>query len=152
MKLVASFERKVGLPDYSNETVSITLETEIPDDASGDQMEDEMFATVNRIKTVVYSQLGFLYGTEESTGRIIELGLPAKALSKPPRTPVETTKPVKGATPPDTSKEGLWRDLEANPDDWNDMRAVKKGNQPDWKHKVTGHALWLNRAPDWFAF
>lgn len=154
MKLVASFERKVGLPDYSNETASITMEVEVPDDASGDQLEDEMFATINRIKTVVYAQLGFLYGTEEATGRIIELGLPAKSISKPPRTPVEATKPAVSPTPPPTppttDKEALWRDLQANPGNWSDNTSTKKGNQPDYKHKTTGQALWLNRAPCWF--
>ncbi|XP_071698225.1 protein OSB2, chloroplastic-like [Rutidosis leptorrhynchoides] len=45
-----------------------------------------------------------------------------------------------------------WRDLLTNPKQWTDNRESKrkglvKANYPDFKHKDTGVALWLNGAP-----
>lgn len=45
-----------------------------------------------------------------------------------------------------------WRDLLINPKQWDDNREKKhkglvKHNYPDFKHKVTGDGLWLNKAP-----
>ncbi|KAF1886294.1 hypothetical protein Lal_00045525 [Lupinus albus] len=44
----------------------------------------------------------------------------------------------------------LWNDLLNNPSKWWDNRSNKKnGRSPDFKHKETGEALWLNRSPSW---
>lgn len=47
--------------------------------------------------------------------------------------------------------EHLWKALFANPDEWWDKRRNKKNpKQPDFKHKDTDKALWLNSyTPDW---
>ncbi|GLU10202.1 hypothetical protein SLE2022_270220 [Rubroshorea leprosula] len=43
-----------------------------------------------------------------------------------------------------------WRDLVENPDKWWDNRLDKKNlKAPDFKHKETGEALWLNSSPAW---
>ncbi|KAL6977782.1 hypothetical protein U1Q18_026568 [Sarracenia purpurea var. burkii] len=47
-----------------------------------------------------------------------------------------------------------WRDLLRNPQKWLDHRGKKlsgllKANYPDFKHKDSGLALWLNSAPTW---
>lgn len=43
-----------------------------------------------------------------------------------------------------------WKNLVENPDKWWDNRTNKiKEKSPDFKHKVTGEALWLSNSPDW---
>ncbi|XP_028770148.1 protein OSB2, chloroplastic-like [Neltuma alba] len=43
-----------------------------------------------------------------------------------------------------------WRDVVENPDKWWDNRSTKKTERsPDFKHKETGEALWLNSSPSW---
>ncbi|CAA0830472.1 Protein OSB2- chloroplastic [Striga hermonthica] len=50
----------------------------------------------------------------------------------------------------DSSIDDSWKDVVENPDNWWDCRANKKNPKaPDFKHKKTGDALWLNRAPGW---
>lgn len=46
--------------------------------------------------------------------------------------------------------EELWRQLMQSPKDFWDNRAKKLSpKSPDFKHKKTGDALWLNSKPDW---
>ncbi|CAN8325346.1 unnamed protein product [Cochlearia groenlandica] len=46
--------------------------------------------------------------------------------------------------------EESWKDLVQNPDKWWDNRIVKRNAKaPDFKHKETGEALWLNESPTW---
>ncbi|CDP06711.1 unnamed protein product [Coffea canephora] len=46
--------------------------------------------------------------------------------------------------------EESWKSLVENPSKWWDNRVGKKNaKSPDFKHKETGDALWLNRSPDW---
>jgi hypothetical protein len=46
--------------------------------------------------------------------------------------------------------EESWRDLVQNPDKWWDNRIDKRNAKaPDFKHKETGEALWLNESPTW---
>lgn len=46
--------------------------------------------------------------------------------------------------------EELWRQLMASPQDFWDNRAKKLSpKSPDFKHKQTGGALWLNSKPAW---
>ncbi|KAH6762381.1 hypothetical protein C2S52_019814 [Perilla frutescens var. hirtella] len=43
-----------------------------------------------------------------------------------------------------------WKNLVENPGKWWDNRARKKNSKaPDFRHKETGDALWLNTSPDW---
>ncbi|KAK2990109.1 hypothetical protein RJ640_001777 [Escallonia rubra] len=47
-----------------------------------------------------------------------------------------------------------WKDLIQNPEQWSDYREKKlkglvKEKYPDFKHKVSGTALWLDGAPSW---
>ncbi|PRQ29990.1 putative primosome PriB/single-strand DNA-binding protein [Rosa chinensis] len=43
-----------------------------------------------------------------------------------------------------------WKDLVENPDKWWDNRLQKRNAKaPDFKHKETGEALWLNSSPAW---
>ncbi|GER54320.1 organellar single-stranded DNA binding protein 3 [Striga asiatica] len=50
----------------------------------------------------------------------------------------------------ESSSDDSWKDVVENPDNWWDCRANKKNPKaPDFKHKKTGDALWLNRAPGW---
>ncbi|KAI9118752.1 hypothetical protein K1719_010197 [Acacia pycnantha] len=43
-----------------------------------------------------------------------------------------------------------WKDVVENPDKWWDNRLNKKSQRsPDFKHKETGEALWLNSSPSW---
>ncbi|KAM7259228.1 hypothetical protein ACFE04_014969 [Oxalis oulophora] len=47
-------------------------------------------------------------------------------------------------------REESWKDVLANPDNWWDNRVGKKNpKSPDFKHKNSGEALWLDTAPDW---
>ncbi|CAA7014829.1 unnamed protein product [Microthlaspi erraticum] len=47
-------------------------------------------------------------------------------------------------------KEESWKDLVENPDKWWDNRSKKMNAKcPDFKHKDTGEALWLNGSPPW---
>ncbi|XP_078179487.1 protein OSB3, chloroplastic/mitochondrial-like isoform X2 [Carex rostrata] len=53
---------------------------------------------------------------------------------------------------PNSSYVELWDDVVANPQNWVDKRMDKqkglvKFNYPDFKHKVTKDALWINTAP-----
>ncbi|KAM7278612.1 hypothetical protein ACFE04_005746 [Oxalis oulophora] len=44
----------------------------------------------------------------------------------------------------------LWKDVLKNQSKWWDNRLNKKNkNSPDFKHKDTGEALWLDSSPDW---
>lgn len=62
-----------------------------------------------------------------------------------------------GSTPDRRSKaatetEKLWQAFFANPSDWWDNRSSKKGPKyPDFKHKLTGEALWIESyvSPTW---
>ncbi|XP_006282647.2 protein OSB2, chloroplastic isoform X1 [Capsella rubella] len=46
--------------------------------------------------------------------------------------------------------EESWKDLVQNPDKWWDNRIDKRNAKaPDFKHKETGEALWLNESPTW---
>lgn len=46
--------------------------------------------------------------------------------------------------------EESWKSLVEDPSKWWDNRVGKKNAKwPDFKHKETGDALWLNRSPDW---
>ena len=40
-----------------------------------------------------------------------------------------------------------WQEFFKDPAAWDDNRLTKTGNQPDFKHKSTREALWLNGAP-----
>ncbi|KAL3642551.1 hypothetical protein CASFOL_013366 [Castilleja foliolosa] len=43
-----------------------------------------------------------------------------------------------------------WKNLVENPGNWWDKRMNKKNPKaPDFKHKESGEALWLNSCPDW---
>lgn len=51
-----------------------------------------------------------------------------------------------------TETEKLWQAFFANPSDWWDNRSSKKGPKyPDFKHKLTGEALWIESytSPSW---
>ncbi|KAJ0965618.1 hypothetical protein J5N97_026756 [Dioscorea zingiberensis] len=61
-----------------------------------------------------------------------------------------TTKPMKNSS--ENEKENLWKDLVENPKNWWDNRSDKlKPSQPDFKHKVSGEALWIDSSttPSW---
>ncbi|KAJ4899861.1 hypothetical protein Rs2_13812 [Raphanus sativus] len=46
--------------------------------------------------------------------------------------------------------EESWKELVENPDKWWDNRIDKRNAKaPDFKHKETGEALWLNESPTW---
>ncbi|VVB12333.1 unnamed protein product [Arabis nemorensis] len=46
--------------------------------------------------------------------------------------------------------EESWKELVQNPDKWWDNRVDKRNAKaPDFKHKETGEALWLNESPTW---
>ncbi|KAF2552805.1 hypothetical protein F2Q68_00037188 [Brassica cretica] len=46
--------------------------------------------------------------------------------------------------------EESWKELVENPDKWWDNRIDKRNAKaPDFKHKETGEALWLNESPIW---
>ncbi|PIN18473.1 hypothetical protein CDL12_08845 [Handroanthus impetiginosus] len=46
--------------------------------------------------------------------------------------------------------ENSWKNLVENPDKWWDNRMKKKNPKaPDFRHKETGEALWLNNLPEW---
>ncbi|GAA0158816.1 DNA metabolism protein [Lithospermum erythrorhizon] len=46
--------------------------------------------------------------------------------------------------------EDSWKSLVENPDKWWDNRSRKTNlKAPDFKHKETGEALWLNSSPEW---
>ena len=50
------------------------------------------------------------------------------------------------------SAEAHWRHLVDNPEEWWDNRAIRKNPRaPDFKHKVTRQALWINnwQTPEW---
>lgn len=50
----------------------------------------------------------------------------------------------------DAQLESLWKTFLANPSEWWDNRDTKKSpRSPDFKHKTTGEALWINGCPDW---
>ncbi|KAK9927346.1 hypothetical protein M0R45_024533 [Rubus argutus] len=43
-----------------------------------------------------------------------------------------------------------WKDLVENPEKWWDNRLSKRNEKaPDFEHKETGEALWLNSSPGW---
>ncbi|XP_051114286.1 protein OSB2, chloroplastic-like [Andrographis paniculata] len=58
--------------------------------------------------------------------------------------------PVKGGGKKSENKrEDSWKHLVENPKKWWDNRLTKKSSKwPDFKHKETGEALWLQTAPD----
>lgn len=59
--------------------------------------------------------------------------------------PVSKPREVKQRT-----REESWKDLVQNPDKWWDNRSDKRNlKAPDFKHKETGEALWLNESPTW---
>ena len=46
------------------------------------------------------------------------------------------------------SKAQLWEDLKANSGNWLDLRGTHKApRSPDFKHKDTNEALWIDTAP-----
>ncbi|KAF5193359.1 Osb3 protein [Thalictrum thalictroides] len=48
------------------------------------------------------------------------------------------------------SKDDPWKSLVEKPDKWWDNRSKKMNpKSPDFKHKETGEALWLNKSPAW---
>ncbi|CAA0836474.1 Protein OSB2- chloroplastic [Striga hermonthica] len=57
---------------------------------------------------------------------------------------------VKNMTPKQNQTDDSWKDLVENLDDWWDNRARKRNPKaPDFVHKVTSEALWLNGSPSW---
>ncbi|KAF5956578.1 hypothetical protein HYC85_003803 [Camellia sinensis] len=59
--------------------------------------------------------------------------------------PLLNVKQAKGSKGDDS-----WKNLVENPDKWWDNRTDKiKERAPDFKHKDTGEALWLNNCPAW---
>ncbi|GMH03156.1 hypothetical protein Nepgr_004995 [Nepenthes gracilis] len=65
-------------------------------------------------------------------------------------TQIQKTKKVGGHKDSARPGDGSWKDLVENPDKWWDNRSNKfSKNAPDFKHKGTGEALWLNKAPEW---
>lgn len=68
----------------------------------------------------------------------------------PARPPAPPAAPAGGGGSDD--KEHLWLDLAHNPDRWYDNRGNKRNPKgPDFKHKDSGEALWLNsrELPSW---
>ncbi|KAF7813927.1 protein OSB2, chloroplastic-like [Senna tora] len=57
---------------------------------------------------------------------------------------------VKSKQANEKNGDDIWRDVVENPNKWWDNRSNKRnGRAPDFKHKETGEALWLNRSPSW---
>jgi hypothetical protein len=155
-KLVISYEKKVGRPNYGIESAFLSLEIDTPIGASPEECAQLAHSAFGHIKAQVFRQLGVMYGTDDQTGVVQAIETvqapPAPAASPGPR-PQAPSQPRRQNPPParnNNDKDGLWRDLAANPGDWWDNRETKKGRQPDYKHKKSGDALWADNAPDWF--
>ncbi|XP_061368863.1 protein OSB3, chloroplastic/mitochondrial-like isoform X2 [Gastrolobium bilobum] len=57
---------------------------------------------------------------------------------------------VKSKQAKNTKDDQSWNDLVKNPTKWWDNRLNKKNERaPDFKHKESGEALWLNGSPSW---
>ncbi|OIW03991.1 hypothetical protein TanjilG_30267 [Lupinus angustifolius] len=86
----------------------------------------------------------------KETGEALWLnGAPKWVLSKLEGTEIDV--PVVESKQATTGKgDESWNDLLNNPDKWWDKRSNKKNEKcPDFEHKVTVEALWLNGAPKW---
>lgn len=64
--------------------------------------------------------------------------------------PVQGVERTGGGRKKGSNQENLWRNFVENPNKWWDNRLGKRSPKaPDFKHKETGEALWLNSSPNW---
>ncbi|XP_058113681.1 protein OSB2, chloroplastic-like isoform X2 [Magnolia sinica] len=64
--------------------------------------------------------------------------------------PIKRTVGEPSSKPCLESTDASWKDLVENPKNWWDNRSCKLNPKaPDFKHKVTGEGLWINRTPAW---
>ena len=151
-KIVISFEKKVGKPNYGNESAFISLEVDAPIGASPEECMGLAHAAFGFVKAQVYKQLGLIYGTDDATGIIVPV---EAAVENPPQAQAPARReappaPSRPASKPQADGERIgWGEYFKNPQDFYDNRATKTGRQPDFKHKRTGQAFWLSSAPDW---
>jgi hypothetical protein len=163
-----SFSRKNGLPNYSNEEMTIFLQVPLDDTSSLDAIEAQLDPNVAFLKSYVYKQLGVASTIED--GVIVgETPVEApksggKAWQKKPAVsaPTATNGTPKTAPTTEDEKADLWAQLAgatANGKNWKtqggetiwDNRTDKRNpKSPCFKWADSGKALWLSDAPEWF--
>ena len=138
------YSRKLGRENYGNEELGIFAQFPVADGTSFVDIEKQANEVGAFAKAYVLKGLGrtpeALDGVEGPAAIVdpVDAQAEAKPRFKKPATPSKA-----GATS-DTSKSALWEQLLANPDSFWDNRATKKGRQPDFKHKDSGEALWID--------
>lgn len=162
-----TFKRMVQISPFNTATAEIMLQIPTSDQWFTTDPDGNRVIDVDRIigdakpaffaaKAVVYEQLGVPF---EVDGSIVvreilhkELGAveiteaESKAIGETVTVAAQaTTTAPKAGAPSDTSKDGLWADLCANPKGWYDNRTNKRNPKgPDFKNKANGDlALWL---------
>lgn len=151
-----SFGRKVGLPNYSNEELSLFLQVELPEGATLDDIEKALEPQVAFVKAFVYKQLGVPFGMADNGVVVGEV--PAEAPKKTGGKP----KAGGGAPKAKVDKDEYWgavASAEQSGDNWRsqdgeliyDNRESKRNPKaPDFKFADSGVALWLSDKPSWF--
>jgi len=153
-----SFGRKNGLPNYSNEEMTVFLPVDLDgvDMADTSAIEKALVGPTATIKAFVYQQLGV--GFEVKNDVVVG--------EVPTETPKASTRKggskAKPAAAEAVDKDDLWGQLAGaakNGDNWKtqsgetvwDNREGKRNPKaPDYKFADSGEGLWLDRAPAWF--
>lgn len=152
-----SYARKVGRENYGSEEFNIFVPVQVEDSAKPEDIAAAVNGAAAFAKTIVYEQLGLVHGVDEATGRVVELEQAPETRTAPPKGNTrgggggrkggggKGTRSTNSA-----SKDDLFRELMENPSHFEDLRATKKGNQPDFRHTESERGLWLDSAPEWF--
>lgn len=151
-----SFGRKVGLPNYSNEEMSLFLQVPLPEGATLDDVEKALDPQIAFVKAFVYKQLGVPFGMADNGVVVGEV---------PDAPPAKGKKPAGAAKPKPKAKadkDEYWAALaiaKKEGDNWRDQdgdliydnRENKRNPKgPDFKFADAGVGLWLTDKPTWF--
>lgn len=163
-KAYVNFTRSLPPHQYHKAEASCHLQVDLPehDGESAGEYAAEVTAAIKEAfavaKVNVFDQLGLSYEVDavtqvvkedlEATLGAVEVNGGTKSNVKPFK---RAAKPAarKSAKPSDAEIADAWAELANNPDRWWDNRDDKRNPKaPDFKHKDTGFALWLDTCPD----
>jgi len=150
-----SFGRKVGLPNYSNEEMSLFLQVELPEGASLDDIEKALEPQIAFVKAFVYKQLGVPFGMADNGVVVGEVpaDIPKKAGGKPraaaqPKAKVDKDEYWGAVATADPSGDN-WRAQDGELI-YDNRESKRNPKAPDFKFADSGVALWLSDKPSWF--
>jgi hypothetical protein len=157
-KIVISFGRKVQVRDYENAEAFVSIQVDGVKGADANELSGIINNRFGIAKAQVYAQLGIDSDVDPETGIVAERlaklanaelvsSAPKKAAA--PRQVVTNFKPRAAGAKKSDGKEQYWEELAANPSAFWDNRDTKTNPKaPDFKHKDSGEALWLDSKPE----